>query len=114
MRSASANPRVIAEQRAIALALEQRIRGNRGAHLHGFDRVARQRRRRPRAQGIANALQGRVFVALRVLGQQLVRDQGAVRPAGHDVREGAAAIDPELPAGLRDSRDTCQQMAMEM
>jgi hypothetical protein len=27
-----------------------------------------------------------------------VRDERAIRPAGHDVGEGAAAVDPELPA----------------
>ena len=40
-----------------------------------------------------------VVVALGILGQQLVRDQRAVGAARHDVGEGAAAVDPELPAG---------------
>ena len=86
------------EHRAIALALEQRIGGDRRAHFHGVDVVRGQRRRRRRAEQVADALDRRVVVTLRVFGQQLVRDQRAVGTARHDVRERAAAIDPELPA----------------
>jgi hypothetical protein len=41
----------------------------------------------------------RVLVVLRVLRQQLVRDQRAVGPPRDDVGECAAAVDPELPVG---------------
>jgi hypothetical protein len=46
MRSASAKPRVIDERRALALALEQRVGGDRRAHLHGVDRAVGNRRAR--------------------------------------------------------------------
>ena len=47
---------------------------------------------------LADAGDGRVAVALRVLRQQLVGDDGAVGTARDDVGERAAAVDPELPA----------------
>ena len=50
------------------------------------------------AEQLADAVHRRVAIALRVLGQQLVRDERAVRPARDDVGERAAAVDPELPA----------------
>jgi hypothetical protein len=47
---------------------------------------------------VADAGDGRIAILLGVLGQELVGDELAVRPARHDVRERAAPIDPELPA----------------
>ena len=49
-------------------------------------------------------------IVLGVLRQQLVTRRRAVRRAGDDVGEGAAAIDPELPAPLIDplSSTACQ------
>ncbi len=52
---------------------------------------------------VADALERRVLIPLRVLRQQLVGDQGAVGPARHDVGECAAAVDPELPAAVAGS-----------
>ena len=46
----------------------------------------------------ADPVRGRIFIARRILGQQLVREQAAVGRARHDVGERAAAVDPELPA----------------
>ena len=50
------------------------------------------------AEQAADAGNGRVAVLLGVVGEQLQRRQRAVRAAADDVGEGAAAIDPELPA----------------
>src|SRR5690606_16535886 len=58
------------------------------------DRLARRQ-----AQQVANALHGGIAVVLS-LGEQLVRDDGPVRPPPNDIGEGAAAIDPELPHDL--------------
>jgi hypothetical protein len=86
------------QQRGLALALQQRVGGDRGAHLHAVDHVGAYRLAGLQAQQVADAGHGRVAVLLGVFGQQLVRDQRAVGPLGHHVGEGAAAVDPELPA----------------
>ncbi len=49
------------------------------------------------AQQVADALDRRVSIALRVLGEQFVRDLLAVGSNRDDVCKGAAAVDPELP-----------------
>ena len=54
--------------------------------------------RRLQAEQIADALHGGVGIGFRVFREQLVRDQRAVRPPPHHVGEGAAAVDPEIPA----------------
>ncbi len=89
------------QQRPIALALEQRIRRDGGAHLHGVDGVAGEGLAVGEAEHISNALQSGVVISLRVLRQELVRDQRSIGPTGHDVGERAATIDPELPAFRR-------------
>ncbi|GBD41956.1 hypothetical protein HRbin39_01343 [bacterium HR39] len=81
-----------------ALALEQRVGGHRGAHLDRLDGLERQRLVRGEAEDVADALDGGVLVPLRVLREQLVDADGAVGRAGHHVGEGAAPVDPELPA----------------
>ena len=85
------------QQRAVALALEQRIGGDRGAHLHGADAALRDRLALLQAEQVADALHGGVLVGFRIFREQLVRGELAVRRAADDVREGAAAIDPEVP-----------------
>jgi hypothetical protein len=45
-----------------------------------------------------HAREGRIGIALGVFRQEFVRQQPAIRSPGNDVREGTAAIDPELPA----------------
>ena len=88
------------ENRAVALSLQQRVGRDRGAHLHRVDRVGRDLLRRVDVEEVANALQRRVLVALRVLRQQLVGDEFAVRFLGDEVGERPAAVDPELPASI--------------
>ena len=98
-----ADPQRIAEaardqqQRALALALEQRVGGDRGAHLHRADAAWRDRLAGREADEVADALDGGVAVGLGVFRQQLVGDERAVRPLADHVGEGAAAVDPEIP-----------------
>ena len=78
------------------LALEQRVGRNGRADA---DRVDRRIARIVLGQQFRDAGGGRVVVGVRLLGQQLRRDQRAVGPPRDDVGKRAAAIDPELPAG---------------
>ncbi len=50
------------------------------------------------SSSVADARDCRVGVAGRVVREQLVREQTAVRASRDDVGEGAASVDPELPA----------------
>jgi hypothetical protein len=86
------------EQQRFARALEQRVGGHGGAHLHRLDPVRGHRFARCQPEQPTDAFDGRVRVLLGVLRQQLRGDQRAVRPAAHHVGERAAAVDPELPA----------------
>ena len=47
---------------------------------------------------VADARDGCVLVCLRVVGQQLVRDEAAVGAPGDDVGERSAPVNPEFPA----------------
>jgi hypothetical protein len=86
------------EQRAVTFALQQRIGGDRSAHFHGTDHARRDRLLRRKAEQIADALHGGIAIGLGILGQKLVGDERAVGPPSDHVGEGAAAIDPEIPA----------------
>jgi hypothetical protein len=85
------------QHRRFALALEQRIGGDGGSHLHGVDPVDRDPGARRDTQQMTNAGKRGIAILLRVLRQQLVSQQPTIRPACNDVGEGAAAVDPELP-----------------
>ncbi len=86
------------QQRPLATPFQQRIGGDGGAHLHRVDRAGGDRRRGIQSQDAADARDGCVLVEVRILAQQLVRGEVAGRVAGDEVGEGAAAVDPELPA----------------
>ena len=88
------------EQRAIALALQQGVGRDRRPHLDDIDLGAGDRRARGDIHELANALDRGVPVMLRVLRQQLPRHQRAVGALPHDVGEGSAPVDPELPTRL--------------
>ena len=81
-----------------ALALEERVGGDRGAHLDGVDARGRDRLLASEAEDVADPLQGGIRVLFGVLREQLVDADRTVRRPRHHVGEGAAAIDPELPA----------------
>ncbi len=86
------------EHRRLALALEERVGGHGRAHLHHLDRARRDRLAGRHADELADRRDRGVAVALRVLREELVRDERAVRAQRHDVGERPAAVDPELPA----------------
>ena len=88
------------QQHGIALALEQRVGGDRGAHLDAADQRRRQLPPARAAEQIGDAGNGRVRISLRVLGEQLVGEEAPVRRPRHDVGEGAAAVDEELPLAV--------------
>ncbi len=88
------------QHHAVALALQQGVGGDRRSHFDRMDPVGGDRLARLEPEGLANALDGRVPVALGILRQQLARDLASVRPLGHHVGERSAAIDPELPPRL--------------
>ncbi len=85
------------QQGAVALALQQRVGGDGGAHFDRLDLSGRDRFIRANAEDRFDAGDGGVLVALGVLRQQLMGGQCAVGMARDDVGEGAAAVDPELP-----------------
>ncbi|MNK60659.1 hypothetical protein D3C87_798010 [compost metagenome] len=85
------------EHGRLALAFEQRIGRHRRAHLDGAHQFDGQRRTGRQVHQLAHACQRRVAVLARVFRQQFMRGQAAVRTARHDVRKGAAPVDPELP-----------------
>ncbi len=81
----------------LALALQQRVGGHRGAHLDRGDFGARDRRAGFKPERPANALDHRVIVVIGVIGQQLRRrDRATGRTCDH-IGEGPPAVDPELP-----------------
>ena len=86
------------QQRAGALALQQRIRGDGRAHLDDFDALVRQRFAGFHADQFADALNDRVAIAFGVLRKQLVGHERTVGTTGDDVGERASAVHPELPA----------------
>ena len=85
------------ESRAVALALEQRVGGDRGAHLHRGDQAGRDRRPVCDPDQAADAGNCRIGIGLPVLGEELGDPDLTVRGARHHVGEGAAAVDPEVP-----------------
>ena len=86
------------EQRRLALALEERVGRDGRSHLHRLDLRRRDRRRRRDAEQAADAGDRGVAVLLGVLGKKLQGRERAVGTLGDDIGEGAAAVDPELPA----------------
>ncbi len=82
----------------LSLALQEGVGGDRGAHLDGGDPVGGHGFAGAQAQHAPDALDGGVPVMARVVGEQFARLQGAVRSPRDDVGEGAAPVDPELPA----------------
>ena len=96
-----AEPFAHEQQNAVALALQQRIGGDRGAHLDAVDQLRRKRVPALNAKKIADARGRRIRIGLWILREELVREQPPVRRPRHDVGEGAAAVDAELPGAQR-------------
>ena len=85
------------QQGALALALEQGIGGHGSTHLHRFDGLTGNGIALTQPEEMPDAGQRRIGIAIRVLRQQLVRQQHAIRTPRHQIGEGASTIDPELP-----------------
>ena len=101
------------QQRAFAFALQQRVGGDRGAHLDGFDRVGRDRSAGRDAQELPDAFERCVVINAGVLRQHFAREYLTGWCARNDVRECAAAIDPEIPfARARFRRLGCHGMIL--
>ena len=92
------------EQRRLAAPLEQGVRGNGRAHLHGLDLRGRDHFAGAQPENAPNALDGGILVVRGVIREQFQRRQRAVGRTRHDIRERAAAVHPELPA-VAASRD---------
>ncbi|CAM5406816.1 hypothetical protein SANTM175S_09083 [Streptomyces antimycoticus] len=86
------------EDGRLALALQQGVGGDRGAHLDDVDPVGRDRFTGAEPQRLPDPGDSGVGIALGVVGEQLAGDQAAVRTLADDVREGSAPVDPEFPA----------------
>ncbi len=93
------------ERRALALPLQKRVGGDGRPHLHRADPRARDRGAWSDAKQPADRLDRRVVVDAGILRQKLRRGQPAFGVARHDIGEGAAAIDPEIPP----ARALCRQ-----
>ena len=98
-----AQPKLVAQalrgdqHHRLALALQKRVGGNGGPHFHAGHPGHRNGCRGIEVKEPSDAVQRRVLVLFRVLGKKLGRVQRPVRTAGHDVGEGAAPVDPEVP-----------------
>ena len=82
------------EQGRFALAFEERVGRDSASHAD------RQRRERAdaRARQVADRIDRSVTGARGVFAEIFGGDDGAVGAARHDVGEGAAAVDPDVPA----------------
>ena len=93
------------QQGGRSLVLQKRIGGHRGAQAHLLHQGRRNRRmageiaRQRQAQQAANGPDGGIPDDIRLLRQHLLHQQLTAGAAGHHIGEGAAAIDPEPPAG---------------
>ncbi len=85
------------EQRPVALALQERVGRDRRPHLDDGDALRRDRRAARDTEEAADRFECGVIVGAGVVGQELAGQDAAVRRAGDDVGERAAAIDPEVP-----------------
>ena len=94
------------EQRRLALALQQRVGGHRGAHLHALDLLTGNRLARLQAQQMPDPGDRRIPILLGVLRQQLVRHDLPIGLAPHHIGKCASTIYPELPALTRHLHST--------
>ena len=85
------------EEERIALALEQRVGCDRGAHPHDRDAVRGKRLAAWAAEQVGDAGDGRVRIGLRILREQLMGYQAPIGGPGDDVGERAATVDEEVP-----------------
>ncbi len=82
---------------AVTLAFQQCVGCDCGAHLYCPDLVGWDAGVFGNTHEVANALNGCVFVGLRVFGEDFMGAYFSLRCACNDICEGAAAVDPEVP-----------------
>jgi hypothetical protein len=85
------------QQRALALALQQRIGRHCRPHLHAIDQLRRHRLPRRNAQQLPYPRHRRIAVLLRILRQHLRRRQAPIGLTRHDVGKRTPTVNPELP-----------------
>ncbi len=89
------------EECAIALALEQRVGRDGGTHLHRADARDRNGLRGRQPEQAPDALDRGIRIGPGIFRQQFLGREMTVRPPADHVGEGAAAVDPEIPASRR-------------
>ena len=88
------------QQRGRTAALEKGIGGHRGAQPHLLHQASGDRGGIPsEAEHLPQGVHRRIPRAIRLLREHLRHLHGSGRGAGHHIGEGAAAINPEAPAG---------------
>ena len=85
------------QQGRLALALEQRVGGDGGAHLDGGDALGGKGCAGRQREELANGLERGIVVRAGVVGEHLAGDDFTGRRARDHVGEGAATVDPEMP-----------------
>ena len=86
------------QQHPRALALQQGVGRDGCAKPHLGDDLRRNRCVASQTQHRANTRRGSIPVSLRVFTQQLVRANGAIGRARHNIGERPTPVDPEMPA----------------
>ena len=94
------------ERSASALAFEQRVRRHRCAHPYRMDTSGRDRVSLRDIQHILDSRDCRILVAFGIFAQQFACHEPAIRCHTDQIREGAAAIDPESPGCIIFSHST--------
>jgi len=92
------------EHGAFALALQERVGGDGGSHLHRLDAPAGDGRAGGDPEQLAYSCDRGVAVTAGIFREQLVSDDAAVRAKRDDIGKRAAAVDPELPFARGRSR----------
>ncbi len=88
------------QERALTLALKKCIGGDSRPHLDVADDTRRDRLAWRYAEQVANAFHCGIPIGVRLLRQELVRNEHALGPPPDHICESAAAIDPEVPGGV--------------
>ena len=81
----------------IALALKERVGGHRRAHFDGCYLFRGDRLAWLNAEKVADSLQSRIIIGVRIFGEEFPGRDGARRRARNNIRERTATVDPKFP-----------------
>src|SRR6185436_6147126 len=81
----------------LALAFQESVGSDRGAHAHLADTILRDRFARCQAEDAANAMDSGIAIGGLVVREHLRAVQNAIRRPAEHIGKGAAAVDPEIP-----------------